>query len=61
MKAAISKWVEKLVKDPDKARQLLDGINRAGKDPANSQPILVDGKYYKVRLAGSVAVPPGQK
>ncbi len=53
MKAAISKWVEDLVKDPDKARELLQEINRAQKDPADPHRIVVDGKRYRVRLAGS--------
>jgi hypothetical protein len=53
MKAAISKWVENLVKDPDKARELLQEINRAQENPAGSNRIVVDGKHYRVRLAGS--------
>ena len=56
MKAAISKWVEDLVKDPDKALELLGEINRAQKDPRRSGEIVVGGKHYKVRLAGTASV-----
>jgi hypothetical protein len=61
MKAAISKWVENLVKDPDKALQLLKEINRVQKDPAKSQEIVVGNKHYNVRLAGTGSVPTEQK
>ena len=60
MEASISKWVEDLIKDPDKASELLKEINRAQKDPASDE-IVVGGKRYKVRLAGTAAMPVEQK
>jgi hypothetical protein len=53
MKAAIGKSIEDLVKNPEKARELPREINRARKDLADPHPIVVDGKRYRVRLAGS--------
>lgn len=61
MKAAISKWVEDLVKDPDKALELLGEINRAQKDPSKFGEIVVGGTHYKVRLAGTAPVSTEQK
>jgi hypothetical protein len=61
MNAAISKWIEDLVKDPDKALELLGEINRAEKDPGKSGEIVVGGKHYKVRLAGTASASTEQK
>lgn len=61
MKAAISKWVKDLVKDPDKGLELLEEISRTQKNPHQAGEIVVDGKRYKVRLAGTASVPVPEK
>lgn len=57
MKAAISKWVKDLIQDPDKGLELLGEISRTQKNPQQGGEIVVNGKHYKVRLAGTASVP----